>query len=54
MELIPHIDLIEPERIEALFSDPGNYAWRAVRASSFLASDRDLGNSPCRYTVPSS
>ena len=29
-ELIPHIDIIEPERIRALQEDPRNFTWRAV------------------------
>ena len=43
MELIPHIDIIEPERIEALLSDPGNYFWRAVDSETLDSWTPDLG-----------
>ncbi|MCY4020423.1 MAG: hypothetical protein OXG39_13525 [Chloroflexi bacterium] len=43
MELIPHIDIIEPERIEALFADPRNYAWRAVDCETLDTWSPDFG-----------
>ena len=43
MDLIPHIDIIEPERIEALFADPGNYAWRAVDCETLDTWSPDFG-----------
>lgn len=43
MEVIPHIDLIEPERIAALFRDPGNYAWRAVDCETLDTWSPDIG-----------
>lgn len=30
MNLLPHIDIAEPERIAAILADPANYAWRAI------------------------
>lgn len=30
MNLLPHIDVAEPERIAAILADPANYAWRAI------------------------
>ena len=30
MDLIPHIDIIEPERIKALLAEERNYVWRAL------------------------
>ncbi len=43
MELIPHIDVIEPERIAALFSDPRNYSWRAVDCETLDTWSPDFG-----------
>ncbi|MDE2950221.1 MAG: hypothetical protein OXT68_05575 [Chloroflexota bacterium] len=51
MELIPHIDLIEPERIEALFRDPRNYAWRAVDCETLDTWSPDFGLTA--YPAPS-
>ncbi|MCY4071125.1 MAG: hypothetical protein OXG60_07490 [Chloroflexi bacterium] len=43
MELIPHMDIIEPERIKALFADPRNYAWRAVDCETLDTWSPDFG-----------
>ncbi len=43
MELIPHIDIIEPERIEALFADQANYCWRAVDCETLDTWSPDIG-----------
>ncbi len=43
MERIPHIDIIEPARIAALFADPRNYAWRAVDCETLDTWSPDLG-----------
>ena len=43
MKLIPHIDIIEPQRIAALFADPRNYAWRAVDCETLDTWSPDLG-----------
>lgn len=51
MRELPHIDIIEPERIAALFADPRNYAWRAVDCETLDTWSPDLGLSA--YPKPS-
>ncbi len=43
MELLPHIDIIEPARIEALLSDERNFSWRAVDSETLDTWTPDLG-----------
>ena len=43
MELIPHIDIIEPERFRALQEDPHNFTWRAVDSETLDSWTPDLG-----------
>lgn len=43
MDVIPHIDIIEPERIQALLDDPRNFTWRAIDSETLDTWTPDLG-----------
>ena len=43
MQLLPHIDIIEPERIAALLADEGNFCWRAVDSEGLDGWTPDIG-----------
>jgi hypothetical protein len=43
MDTVPHIDIVEPERIAALLADPRNFAWRAVNSETLDTWTPDLG-----------
>ena len=43
MDTIPHIDIIEPERIANLLTAPHNFAWRAVDSETLDTWTSDLG-----------
>ncbi len=43
MELLPHIDITEPARINALLNDKGNFSWRAVDSETLDSWTPDLG-----------
>ena len=43
MKILPHIDIIEPERIAALFADERNFSWRAVDSERLDSWSPDLG-----------
>ena len=43
MNILPHIDIIEPERIAALFADERNFCWRAVDSERLDSWSPDLG-----------
>ncbi|MYD09241.1 MAG: hypothetical protein F4X02_04275 [Chloroflexi bacterium] len=43
MQLLPHIDIIEPERIAALLADERNFCWRAVDSEGLDGWTPDLG-----------
>ena len=43
MELLPHIDITEPARIQALLDDKGNFSWRAVDSETLDSWTPDLG-----------
>jgi hypothetical protein len=51
MNLLPHIDIAEPERIAAILADPANYAWRAIDCETPGDWTPDLGITA--YTNPS-
>lgn len=51
MNLLPHIDIKEPARIQALLEDPRNYSWRAIDSEKLDTFTPDLGLSA--YPVPS-
>lgn len=51
MNLLPHIDIKEPARIQALLDDPRNYSWRAIDSEKLDTFTPDLGLSA--YPVPS-
>ena len=51
MKLLSHIDIREPQRIQALLEDPRNYAWRAVDSEKLVNFTPDIGLSA--YLVPS-
>jgi hypothetical protein len=43
MELLPHIDLIDPKVITALLSDPQNFSWRAIDSENLDGWSPDVG-----------
>jgi len=43
VDLLPHIDIIEPERIAALLADERNFCWRAVDSEGLDGWTPDLG-----------
>ena len=43
MDLLPHIDIIEPERIAALLADERNFCWRAVDSEGLDGWTPDIG-----------
>ena len=43
MDILPHIDIIEPERIAALMADERNFCWRAVDSEGLDGWTPDLG-----------
>lgn len=43
MQLLPHIDIIEPARIQALLEDARNFAWPAIDSETLDAWTPDLG-----------
>ncbi len=43
MNVLPHIDIIEPERIASLFADERNFSWRAVDSERLDSWSPDLG-----------
>lgn len=43
MDLIPHIDIIEPARIQALLDDPRNFLWNAIDSETLDTWSPDLG-----------
>lgn len=43
MDLLPHIDIIEPERIAALLADARNFCWRAVDSEGLDGWTPDIG-----------
>ncbi len=43
MEILPHIDIIEPARIDAIFADEGNFCWRAIDSETLDSWTPDLG-----------
>ena len=43
MKLLPHIDIIEPERIAALLADERNFCWRAVDSEGLDGWTPDIG-----------
>jgi hypothetical protein len=43
MNVLPHIDVAEPERIAAILADPANYAWRAIDSETPGDWTPDLG-----------
>ena len=43
MDLIPHIDIIEPERIKALLAEERNFDWRALDSETLDSWTPDLG-----------
>ncbi len=43
MEAIPHIDISEPARIQALLDDPRNFSWRAIDSETLDTWSPDLG-----------
>ncbi len=51
MDIIPHIDIVDPKRIEALLRDPKNFVWRAVDSETLESWTPDLGLTS--YPVPS-
>ena len=51
MKLLSHIDIREPQRIQALLEDPRNYAWRAIDSEKLVNFTPDIGLSA--YPVPS-
>ena len=51
MNLLPHIDIREAARIQALLDDPRNYAWRAIDSEKLVNFTPDIGLSA--YPVPS-
>ena len=51
MDMIPHIDIIEPERIEALLTDERNFSWRATDCETLDTWTPDLGLTS--YPLPS-
>lgn len=51
MKLLPHIDIKEPARIQALLDDPRNYSWRAIDSEKLDTFTPDIGLSA--YPVPS-
>ena len=51
MNLLPHIDIKEPARIQALLEDPRTYSWRAIDSEKLDTFTPDLGLSA--YPVPS-
>ncbi|UCH24714.1 MAG: hypothetical protein JSV66_12270 [Trueperaceae bacterium] len=51
MELLPHIDLIDPELITVLLSDPQNFSWRAIDSEGLDSWSPDIGLSS--YPNPS-
>ncbi len=51
MNLLPHIDITEPERIAGILADPANYSWRAIDCEGPGDWTPDLGLT--YYTNPS-
>jgi len=51
MNICPHIDIAEPDRIAAILADPANYVWRAIDCETPGDWTPDLGLS--YYTNPS-
>ena len=43
MNLVPHIDITDPARIQALLDDPRNFSWRAVDSETLDSFTPDLG-----------
>ncbi|MCE2473350.1 MAG: hypothetical protein J4G18_15940, partial [Anaerolineae bacterium] len=43
MKTLPHIDIIEPERIAALLADERNFCWRAVDSEGLDGWTPDIG-----------
>ena len=43
MEAVPHIDITDPARIQALLDDPRNFSWRAVDSETLDTWSPDLG-----------
>ena len=43
MDTVPHIDIVEPERIAALLADPQNFVWRAVDSETLDTWTPDFG-----------
>lgn len=43
MKILPHIDIIEPDRIAALFANERNFSWRAVDSERLDSWSPDLG-----------
>lgn len=57
MELLPYLDIVEPDRITALLTDPANFTWRAVDSETLDGFVPDLGLTnyvhPSIYRPPS-
>lgn len=51
MELLPYIDIIEPDRITALLTNPANFTWRAIDSETLDGFVPDLGLT--NYVYPS-
>ena len=51
LELLPHIDIVEPARIDAMLADPQNFSWRAIDSETLDTWTPDLGVT--NYTYPS-
>jgi len=51
MELLPYIDIIEPDRITALLTDSANFNWRAIDSETLDGFVPDLGLT--NYVYPS-
>ena len=43
MQLLPHIDIIEPDRIAALLADERNFCWRAIDSEGLDGFAPDIG-----------
>lgn len=43
MDLLPYIDITEPERIQALLADERNFSWRAINSETLDSFTPDMG-----------
>ena len=46
MQVVPHVDVVESERIDLILRDPVNYVWRAIDCETLDTWSPDLGLTP--------